>query len=93
MNRETKKSVKSAAGRKLLLHAMKRNVASVERRYRDEPTRHLCNQVSQACDLALQCIESGRNFEVYVAWQPNLPDYDTNDEEYGKESHPDQWPF
>lgn len=77
------KQDKSLAGSRLLLHAMKRNVDRVEQRYRDKRTRELCQQVAHLCDEGLRMLSEGKLFGIFMSWQPTLPDYETDDTEYG----------
>lgn len=72
----------ATAGMKLLAFAIKRNVERVERRYRNEETRALCQAFAAAADAVLEHVEEQRRFAIIVAFQPELWDYETDDEAY-----------
>lgn len=82
------------AGSRLLFHAIKKNVERVERRYRNTKTRERCSQMANLCDEALRMIEEGKEFAVFLSWQPSLPDYETTDDAYALDDPPlveDRW--
>jgi deoxycytidylate deaminase len=83
MSKRTIYSPSEVAGLKLLATAIKRNVERVERRYRNKATREACQAMAAAADAIIQHAEHQRHFTVYVAFQPGLIDYETDDSEYG----------
>lgn len=93
MKGNVRRTAQEKAGMKLLMYAMKRNVDRVERRYRNKGTRQLCQSFASLCDEVLRYIEDDHEFTVFVAWQPQLPDYSTDDVAYGEEDTEDAYPF
>lgn len=97
--RKTIDQVNAQAGSRLLLHAIKRNVERVERRYRNKRTRELCQQFAHLCDEGLRMLDEDKSFAVFMSWQPTLPDYESTDEAYGDSfveeinQEPKEYPF
>lgn len=72
------------AGMKLLAFAIKRNVDRVERRYRNQATRELCQGIAATCDLIIDYVERDVLFTIYVGTYPSLPNFFDDDVAYSE---------